>query len=121
MNVERHVIAPAPDTDYTARSERMAHAELVPDVWVIDGQIRDDQISHKQLLEHVGADIPRAHLLVRAENFKPRPFKRRLDEIIVNPVKIGLLFGAVGHHYERMVCHISLARAYSEIFFIAIS
>src|SRR5882724_12344601 len=57
-DIERHIIAPASDADYTARSERMAHAELVPDVWVIDGQIRDDQIGHKQLLEHVRANIP---------------------------------------------------------------
>ena len=87
----------------------MAHTQLIPDVRVIDGKIGDDQVRQKQFLEHVGANVARTHLLVRAENLKARPFKGRLNELAVDPVKIDFLFGAVGHHYERMVCHISLA------------
>jgi hypothetical protein len=49
-------------------------------------------------LEHVRANIAGAHLLVRAENFKAGGFKRRLNEVALNPVKIDLLFGTVRHH-----------------------
>ena len=117
MDVERHIVAPAPDADYAPCPERMAHAELVPDVGVIDGEVRDNQIGHKQLLEHVRANIAGAHLLVGAKNFKPRCLKRRLNELAVDPVKIDSLFGAVGHYYERMVCHISLALTRCQLFF----
>src|SRR5262245_6864727 len=87
----------------------MTHTELIPDVRIIDRKIRHDQIRHQQLLKHVCTDVPCAHLLVRAEDLKAHSFKRRLDKVAINPIKINLLFDAEGHRYEGMVCHNSLS------------
>ena len=57
----------------------MADAQLVPNVGIVDRQIRDHEVGDQQLLEHVGADVAGAHLLVGAEQLQPRRLQRRLD------------------------------------------
>ena len=78
----------AADDDHAARAQRMAHAEFVPDVGIGEGEISHHQIGDEQFLEHVGADVAGAFLFVRAEDFEPRGFQRRLDQFVVDLIEI---------------------------------
>ena len=48
----------------------MTHAELVPDIGVVNRQVGQHQVGEQQLLEHVGADVSGAHLLISAEGIQ---------------------------------------------------
>ncbi len=45
-----------------AWAQGVAHAQLVPDVGVVDAEVHHHQVGEQQFLEHVGADIARASM-----------------------------------------------------------
>ena len=70
-------------------------------------QVRDHQVGDQQFLEHVGADVAGAHLLVGAEGFQPGRLQRRPDVLVVHAIEVDHLavrpgLGAEGHGDERM-------------------
>ena len=85
----------------------MAHAQFVPDIGVVDGEIGNHQIGDQQLLEHVGANIAGACLLVGTKRIEARHLQCRRDVLLEDPVEIDRLairagFGAERHHHEGM-------------------
>src|SRR5205807_1325714 len=88
----------------------MAHPELVPNIWIVDGQVSDDQVGKQQLLKHIRTDIPRAHLLVRAEDFEADAFQCRLDEIRIDLIKINPFLVTERHGYKNVISHLGLPR-----------
>jgi hypothetical protein len=88
-------------------AQGMAHAEFVPDVGIVDAQIRDHEVGDEQFLEHVGADITGAHLLVGPEGFQTCCRQHRPDVLVIHAVEIDHLaiypgLGAEGHDDECM-------------------
>jgi hypothetical protein len=79
----------------------VAHAKLVPDVGVGEREIGHHQVGDQQLLEHVGADVARALLLIRAKHIETRRFQRRPDQFGEHPIEINLVALAVLFHAER--------------------
>jgi hypothetical protein len=87
IEVERGCLAAAYDHD-PSRSEGVPHTEFVPDVGIIEGQVRDHQIGDQQLLEHVGFDVAGADLLIGPERFKPSRIEGRRDVLAVHPIEV---------------------------------
>jgi hypothetical protein len=79
-DIERQVVPAAENQDDAPGAERMAHAELVPGVRIIDREFGDDQISQQQLLEHVRVNVSRPLLQVGAERLETGVQHCRLDE-----------------------------------------
>ena len=83
----------------------MTHPELIPHVGVIDADVSQHQIGQQQLLEHVGADVAGALLLIGAEGLETCPLQGRSDQALVHLVELDLLpvgvgLGAERHHHE---------------------
>src|SRR5439155_1257893 len=53
VDIEWHMLATACDLNHASPPQRMAHPELVPNIWIVDGQVSDDQVGKQQLLKHI--------------------------------------------------------------------
>ena len=83
----------------------MAHTELVPHIGVVDADVGEHQVGQQQFLEHVGADVAGALLLIGAEGLEAGLLQGRPDQALVHLVELDLLpvgigLGAEGHHHE---------------------
>ncbi|TLD44282.1 MAG: hypothetical protein FAZ92_03471 [Accumulibacter sp.] len=101
---------------HAACAQGMPHAEFVPDVRVVEGEIGDDEVGDQQLLEHVGADVAGTLLLVSAKHLHPRRLERRpdvfgVDAIEIDQLAIGPGLAAEGHGYEGVCLHRHLLSA----------
>lgn len=91
----------------------MTHAEFVPDIGIIDREIRNNEIGNQQLLKHVRQNTAGALLFVSSEHLQPRRFECRLDEFGINTIEINLcaltiLFCAERHGDKGMWFHTTL-------------
>ncbi len=91
----------AADDDHAARAQRMAHAELIPDIGVGEGKVGHHQIGDQQFLEHVGADVARAFFLVRAKDFQAGQFECRPDQLGKYTIEINRVALAIFLDPER--------------------
>ena len=101
--------------DHAARPQRMAHPQFIPDIGVVQGEIGHHQVGHQQLLEHVGADVAGALLLVGAEHLEARRLERRADVFAIDAVEVDRLavvpwLGTEGHGDEGVWFHVRRSR-----------
>ena len=73
---------------HTTGAQRVAHAKLIPDIGVVEREIGDHQVGDQQLLEHVGADVSGALLLVGAEHLEAGMLERRADQLGVDAIEV---------------------------------
>ena len=66
----------------------MPNAELVVNVGVRQGEVRDGEVAQEKALEHGFVDDAADQLLVRANRIHPGPLDRRLDRLIVDPIEV---------------------------------
>src|SRR4051812_22904234 len=93
-----------------AGAQCMSNAEFVPDVGVVDGKLRDNQVSKKQLLEHVGPNVPGADFFVSARHGKADAAECGPDQVAVNGIEVDAVFRPEWHRHKSMelrtgLCH----------------
>ena len=59
--------------DRAAGAQRVPHADFVPDVGIVQGQVGDDKLGKEQILEHVEVDRAAAAVGVRTVRHQSRP------------------------------------------------
>jgi hypothetical protein len=65
--------------------------DFIPDVRIVDGEVRNDHLGHQEILKHVGVDRAAALFRVGAMRPQPRLFDRRLQVVLVDPVEVDVL------------------------------
>src|SRR5262245_7624092 len=59
--------------------------------WVVDRQIRDDQVGEQQFLEHVRADVAGTFFLIRTQRREIRSLEGRPYELVVDAIEVDRL------------------------------
>jgi hypothetical protein len=77
--------------DDAARAQRMPHAQLVPDIGVVERQVGNHQVGDQQFLEHVGPDIAGAGFFVSAEDLEAGRLERRPNVLRVDAIEVDQL------------------------------
>ncbi len=79
----------------------MSDPDFIPDVRIVDGEVRDDHLGHQQILKHVGVDGAAALFRVGAMRPQARLFDRRLQVVLIDQVEVDLLAVRPGLLPER--------------------
>ena len=79
----------------------MANAQLIKDVRIGQGEVRDGIVTEDQPLEHGLVDDTPGQLLVGAERLQPCLRNRGLDHLAVDRIEVDRLASRVGLPAER--------------------
>ena len=71
-----------------ARAQGMPHAQFVPDIGVVYGQVDDHQVGDQELLKHIDPDVARAGLLIGPKRGQPGGLECRPDQLRIDAVEI---------------------------------
>ena len=66
----------------------MPHADFVPDIGIVQGQIGDNELGEQQILKHVGVDRAAAAVGVGAVRHQPGRRNCRREEVFVDGIEV---------------------------------
>jgi hypothetical protein len=74
-------------------AQRVANAQLVKSIGVVDRDVGDHQVGDQQLLEHVGADITLLNELAGGAAGQSRLLHRWANQLLLDAVEVNAAFG----------------------------
>ena len=101
------------DHEKSTGRHAVTNAEFVIDVWIENGNIGNDGVRGDEFEIHVGSNITRAFLFVCPERHAPGFFESRLNEQIIDVIKVDVqgrcslhFFRAEGHDDKHVRFHV---------------
>src|ERR1700760_2608033 len=112
IQVERQLTAQRIGQDRAARAQRMPNADFIPDIWVIDGEVGNDQLSDQKVLKHVGMNGAAAPFRIGATWPQPGRLDCWLQVVPIDPIEVDIIAVrprlAPEGHYKKggSSCHV---------------